>query len=203
MRKRLLSMLAILIICPIIASSVSASSSDEILQPQDIQNRHQLSNYIESVENINRNVFAVAETTSETVVPATITFSRYLTFDDLKEYIDLYDIELQQVQLRGLTKDGTRVTCATLVYNGMDYTEKLMYKQAAEQEFELVGITDVYAYILPSKIEAISQSEFTYLVDTSAVAARQNTGVENESLASEESVFPKSLTWELEDLNIL
>ena len=36
-------------------------------------------------------------------------------------------------------EDGTRVTIATLTDKGMEYTENLMYTQAAEQNFNLVG----------------------------------------------------------------
>lgn len=209
MRRKMLFILTVLVICPIIAINAFANSPNNRVQPQDIQNRDQLSNYIESVENINRDLINIKEKTNiEEAIPVTITFSKYISFDDLENYIDLYGVELQQVQLRGLKEDGTRVTIATLVHMGMDYTEELMYKQAKDQEFELVGITDVYAYILPSKIESISQNELTYLVDASGVETRQVSvnGAEETLVAGEsveKSAFPKSLTWELEDLNIL
>lgn len=216
MRKKVSFILALLVICPIIAASAFASSSNEQmqpLQPQDIQNRSQLSLYVEAVENINRELTSGADTANyEDVVPATITFSEYISFDDLQDYIDLYDIRLQQIQLRGLTEDGTRVTIATLVHMGMDYTEGHVYKQAEEQKFEIVGITDVYAYVLPSKVESMAQDDLTYLVDTSGAEAIETQQVSsanefgeavNEVEGEEESAFPKSLTWELEDLNIL
>ena len=79
-----------------------------------------------------------------------------------------------------------------------------MYTQAAEQNFNLVGITDVYAYISPNQIDELSNDNLTYLVDTSGNDSGNGiTAVNDESGATSSSVFPKSLTWELEELGLL
>ena len=178
-----------LLLCPTIlfGSFASADSTSPIIQP---------------LNNINHTIDQTVESSSH--IAATITFSQYLSFDELQTYISNYDVELQQIQLRGIMEDGTRVTIATLTDKGMEYTENLMYTQAAEQNFNLVGITDVYAYISPNQIDELSNDNLTYLVDTSGNDSGNGiTAVNDESGATSSSVFPKSLTWELEELGLL
>lgn len=115
-----------------------------------------------------------------------------------------YDIELQQVQLRGLMPDGTRVTVATLVHKGMDYTENVVNQQAERGGYELVGITDVYAYIDSDLIDDLSADNQVYLVEAVAVGNDNSSTMSVGNEADEVAVsFPKSLTWELEDLGLL
>ena len=65
-------------------------------------------------------------------------------------------------------------------------------------------ITDVYAYISPNQIDELSNDNLTYLVDTSGNDSGNGiTAVNDESGATSSSVFPKSLTWELEELGLL
>ena len=193
-----------LLLCPTIlfGSFASADSTSPIIQPQNIQTRNQLAEYVDNINNINHTIDQTVESSSH--IAATITFSQYLSFDELQTYISNYDVELQQIQLRGIMEDGTRVTIATLTDKGMEYTENLMYTQAAEQNFNLVGITDVYAYISPNQIDELSNDNLTYLVDTSGNDSGNGiTAVNDESGATSSSVFPKSLTWELEELGLL
>ena len=157
----------------------------------------QISAYVEAAEDVNLTVTGDA-------VPATITFSDYISFEDLITMVTSYNIELQQVQLRGLMPDGTRVTVATLVHKGMEYTENVVTQQADRGGYELVGITDVYAYIDSGLIDDLSADDLVYLVEAVPV---NNSGSSTMSIVNgaEESPvsFPKSLTWELEDLGLL
>lgn len=206
MRKKICFIAAAITICTaIMVNSFAAAAQVTPIQPQNIQNEAQLTRYIESVRQSNEDRYSSLD--SDASVTATITFSKYISFEELQDYISEFDIKLQQIQLRGLTADGTRVTIATLTHKGMSYTEQLMYEQAADQGFELVGITDIYAYVLPHKIESISENELTYLVELAAVDDMDAYSLGREKAGDEsgesKAAFPKSITWELEDLDLL
>ena len=156
-----------------------------------------ISAYVEAVEETNLTVVGDS-------APATITFSDYISFEELAAMVASYDIKLQQVQLRGLMPDGTRVTVATLVHKGMDYTENVVNQQAERGGYELVGITDVYAYIDSDLIDDLSADNQVYLVEAVAVGNGNSSTMSLGNGADESAVsFPKSLTWELEDLGLL
>lgn len=203
MKKVFFFIITVLVLCPVILISGFASDNIPVNSPQDILSRHQLSDYVSAVTAVNDSL--IEDESVSNKVAATITFADYISFEELQTYVDTYDIQLQQIQLRGLMEDGTRVTMATLVHKGMKATEDLAYAQALNQGFELVGITDVYAYVIPSNIINMNDDALTYLVDTTgnttATAANNATTATTDS--STDSAFPKSLTWELENLNLM
>lgn len=202
MKKVFYFILSVLVLCPVIFVSVLASNGVPVDNPQDIHSQYQLSNYVDSVVTVNNSISTNDSLSNR--IPATITFADYISFEELEAYIETYDVELQQIQLRGFMEDGTRVTMATLVHKGMDETKNLVYTQSTEQQFDLAGITDVYAYVVPSNIVNMSNDALTYLVDTSyAIAPADNNVATTAITPSTSSEFPKSLTWELENLNLM
>ena len=219
MKKYLLGTISFTLICAVAFINITAaavkSPSFEVYVPQDILVEPQLEYYVEEVENLN--YLMVDELNSTDIIPATITFSQYVSFSELAEYIRAYGVNLQQVQLRAFLADGTKVTMATLVSEGLVYTEELMYNEAIENDFELAGITDIYAYIPVNQIKSIEANNLTYLVDATysskalqvvedcTEVARASSFQRALMNASEEtdSQFQKSLTWELEELGLL
>lgn len=152
-------------------------------------------------------------------VITTITFSRYLTFSEFEKLVQDYDVQIVQLQLRGLTDDGDRVSIFTRTDKGLVQTEKIV-KLKAVDEFELTGITGVYALVDSGRIAELEQDARVYLVDTSGdyyfeLAEDAQTLNLNESAIVDSTyrnglagssigkMFPKSVTWQLEDLGLL
>lgn len=134
-------------------------------------------------------------------INTTITFSEYLSFQEFKEYIESYDLEVAQLQARGLTQDGTRVSIFSRTDKGLEETEQILCDEALSEGFDFIGITGANVRISPKQLDAISEDSRTYLADTSgALTAQKSEIAEREELRD---WFPQSLTWDLEDLGIL
>lgn len=152
-----------------------------------------------------------ASISNETIrdVITTITFSDYLTFDQFAEYISRHDIEVVQLQLRGLNEEGKRLTIFTRTDAGLEKTEQLLNEQAASAGFDIVGITGMYALVSSDNLQDVVEDDLTYLADTTGDSySVQNNNIEgatrnNLTTVSRIDLFPQSLTWDLEDLGIL
>ena len=130
-------------------------------------------------------------------IAATITFAEYMTFDELESLIDEYDIQIHQIQTRGLSEDDMRITVSTL-YSDITTAQESTYLEATLNNFEVVGITDIYAYVPVDNVSSLELNEQVYMVDV----AENN--MQTMSIDSEDSTeFPKSLAWELEDNGLL
>lgn len=137
----------------------------------------------------------------------TITFSEYLSFDELEEYVEQYNITVVQLQLRGLVEDGTRVTIFTRTDIGFEETENLIIDSARNEDYTIIGITGMYALEDSNKLSDVVTDSKTYLADTSGDSCfSQNqaaNSVRQAASASQEGAFPRPLTWDLENLGLL
>lgn len=143
-------------------------------------------------------------------VITTITFSEYLEFESLQNYIENYGIDARQLQLRAITDDGTILTVFTRTDRGLQETESILNKQAEDGNYTLVGITAMNALVDGNNLKSISADTRTYLADTTGDMAflgcnsDSNGDVRNSSIPSTTGGrFPHSLTWDLEELGIL
>lgn len=206
MKRTLLVSAMVLVLCSAILFNVFADSNTPQLaiEPQDICTSAQLDGYVESINNINRTI--VRQMESEDLMSVTITFSKYISFDELQEFVEEYNVELQQIQLRGFMEDGTRVSMSTLAHMGINFTENHAYAEAEKLSFQLVGITDVYAFVSPDMLNVISDNGLVYLVDASSNVTSERVGTVDMNQADKTAAkpaFPKSITWELENLGML
>ena len=164
-----------------------------------------LAEYVDRIANENA---TLAEADLNDIV-TTITFSDYLTFEELEDYTDSYNLEIVQLQLRGLMDDGTRVSIFTKTDLGLAETERLIMEESLELDYQLVGATSIFALTSSAQLEQLSDDSRTFLADTSgdlysqqnhmqAGAVRNNVEGNNST-----SLFPQPITWNLENLGLL
>lgn len=203
----------ILIVVMIVSISGFARTSD--FNSAETYLESQVSAYVDSVSFKNN---MIKHCNLEDVI-TTITFSEYLTFPEFEDFVAKYDIQIVQLQLRGVTESGDRVSIFTRTDKGLAITEEIVNIQAAG-EFELKGITGVYALVNSEKIAGLEQDSHTYCVDTSGdhyfellahaspmkldnldiVNCASRNDLANSSIGE---LFPKSITWQIEDLGLL
>lgn len=139
----------------------------------------------------------------------TITFSQYLSFDEFEAYVTAYNIDVAQLQLRGLMEDGTRVSIFSKTNKGFEETEQLLNQQATDEGFTIVGISGVNALVDSEMLSAVQSDSKTYLADTSAdnfstQNSNPNSATRNATEQQDRGgMFPQSLSWKLEDLGLL
>ena len=171
----------------------------------DIRIGKGLDDYVASINSENK---VMLEAGLEDVI-TTITFSEYLSFEELNQYLDSYDLQAERLFLRGVNDDGTRVTVFTKTYLGMDKTEEMAKEDAESLGYELVGITAAYVFADSEQLSGICQDSRTYLADTSGdLYSSQNqllSGYERngENVEDNYGMFPQPLTWDLENAGIL
>jgi hypothetical protein len=171
----------------------------------DIRIEKDLDDYVASVNSENE---AMLDEKLDDVI-TTITFSEYLSFEELNQYLESYGLQAERLFLRGVEDDGTRVTVFTKTYLGMDKTEEMAKEDAESLGYELVGVTAVYVFADSEQLSNICQDSRTYLADTSGdLYSPQNqllSGYERngESVEDNYDMFPQPLTWDLENAGIL
>lgn len=142
-------------------------------------------------------------------IASTITFSDYLDFAAFQDYIQTYEVEIVQLQLRALSESGDRLTIFTKTSAGLDQTYDFLYEQAETDGFTIVGVTGLYALVDSKHLSAIAEDPATFLIDTTGDEYfTQNLSVANVTERDEEEIgrsvsFPRTLTWELEDAGVL
>jgi hypothetical protein len=134
-----------------------------------------------------------------TDVEVTITFSRPITIDELKEYKEKYGLLIKQVNARLVTDKNERYTISSLTSLGLDETDNIVQNQASSiQDGIFKGYTDLYAIIDYDKISNIIKNKRTYLVDSSGVSVFNEDNSVKKSLKN----YPHALTWDLENLEL-
>lgn len=170
------------------ATPVGAKSSDEI------------ASYIETVGDHNTQLLEM----NLGEINTTVTFSKYLSFDEFKDYMVQHSGEIVCLQARGTLEDGTRVSIFTRTDRGLDETEEILRRKALTQNFQFVGITGMEGRFSSEQLHGVLADSRTYLADTTGSNySVQNTAVAMNESTPESDTFPKSLTWELEDLGLL
>ena len=144
-------------------------------------------------------------------VITTITFSKAMSANDLKQYIDSYDIEIVQLQARGFDTSGNRVTFFSRTDKGLDETFRILEQQAQSSGADFAGAIGMYALTSSDKVTAIQNDANTFLVDTSTDEQyRKSTttifGTKKDTTLSDdkvERVFSHSVAWDAEELGLV
>ena len=198
----------LVILCTVVSASAFAASPvteieftpDAIISVAD-KSASMIEEYVQDVEQRNEELIS----NNLENISATITFSDYLSFQEFGEYVEAYGIEILQLQARGMMDDGTRVSIFSRTDKGLEETERLLQNEAVQGSFEFVGITGVNARVSSEELSAINDDSRTYLADTSGNAEPVQNIAMTAALGNEvqESWFPQSLAWDLEDIGVL
>lgn len=123
---------------------------------------------------------------NESEIGATITFQRPLTYAELEDYINKYQITPKQIQARGLEGED-RLTVAVKYQNNMN---EIVQEQVKPGEF--IGYIDMYAEIESTKqLFEIQKDSLTFLVDVSG---------DSFITGNAKDFFPHALSWLKEDV---
>nr|WP_312580083.1 hypothetical protein [Sedimentibacter sp.] len=152
----------------------------------------EVSQYIQDVKDLNDEI----STQSIEDIPSTITLSEAISYKQLESYATSNNIEIVQVQARGIDSNGNRVTFASKVHRGFEETEQILREMADEEGIEFIGYNAMYALVDSKNLLDIQNNEYTFLVDTSAYKINKR----DVSITNELS-FPHSFAWELDDIN--
>ena len=119
-------------------------------------------------------------------------------------------VTVAQLQLRGFQADGTRVSVFSRTDAGLSSTEAMLIEEANSVGFTLAGITGINAYVPSEQLDDLAVDELVYLADTSGdlriqkVLSTHDLQQSSAEIAPVQDIsFPKSLTWELEDLGLM
>src|SRR5699024_8620912 len=130
-------------------------------------------------------------------------------FAAFQDYIQTYEVEIVQLQLRALSESGDRLTIFTKTSAGLDQTYDFLYEQAETDGFTIVEVTGLYALVDSKHLSDIAEDPATILIDTTGDEYfTQNLSVANVTERDEEEIgrsvsFTRTLTWELEDAGVL
>lgn len=205
--QKFIGILLALVTCMLFAMSAFAFSPEEQFNAvmATEEKSSDLNRYVEVVQNKNQ---MIMQTDMEDIV-TTITFSKYLSFEELKDYLRLYDLKPMRLYLRGFEADGTRVTIFTKTDLGLEATESLIEDEAKTLGYDLEGITGIYTLVDSEKLAILNSDSCTYFADTSGDQAsltnQEISGIKrnNVNIEKDVSLFPQPLTWEIEDAGIL
>lgn len=206
MKKFSIFLVFSLLICAILSSACATgfdSQTDEVapLCAEDIQTRSGLEMYTDAVAD--RNDVLIQRQILSADITATITFSQYLSFDEFRDYVEDYALDVRQVQVRGIADDGARITVFALGGQELENLEENVLAEAITNEFTILGVTDIYAFVNSLDIKHMGADERTYLVDTSGSNYITGNLFSASVQDNTSSYFPKSVTWELENLGLL
>jgi hypothetical protein len=185
-----------------VANAAIVSYTPDISTAFSEQKASAVATYVEGIENQN---IALKESEVNDII-TTITFSEYLSFAELDEYISNYEIEIVQLQLRALSEDGTRLSVFTRTDKGLAETEELLLAQAQNENAIILGITGMNALIDSDNLQGVDSDEKTYLADTSGDRFFEGVMIPNSiqrndfSANNRGGMFPQSLAWDLEEL---
>lgn len=136
-------------------------------------------------------------------VISTITFSKAMSFDEFKQYVESYNIEILRIQARGFDKNGDRTTLYSRADNGLDKTFDLIELALQSSPSDYAGIISVYALVNSNDVEAIQNDNNTFLIDTSMDNYyRKNVFNIFRKGDDPDLFFPHSVAWDAEDLGL-
>lgn len=117
-------------------------------------------------------------------VAVTISFSDYLSFERIDNFIKKHNITIKQLHGRGIDEKGDRVTFAQKGLKQITLSNK-------QSEVEFLGYTDLQGYINSDNIQELLNDQIAYAIDASG---------DNTLTLEESDSFPHSLTWDIENL---
>lgn len=138
-------------------------------------------------------------------LPATVTFNDYLSFDEFTSLLNKTTFTIVQLQLRGLSSDGDRITIFSRIDKGLEETKAILMEQADKDDFTILGITAMYVYAEANQIEALKNNEYAYMVDVvdTNTEGATSTSQYDVEVVEPKCVFAHPLTWQLEDAGLL
>ncbi len=193
-------------------NGAAAIPNDDITNTTPLSQQSEQSMHIESADISEAEIAQRNAILSKAVskdIMTTITFNQYLSFDQFAAYVSAYNIDISQIQLRGLKEDGTRVSIFSRTDKGFDETEHIVNELAADGGYAIIGITGVNALVDPDMLSAVESDSRTYLADTSGDChSTQNVSpkcITRNSIGADGigGYFPQSQTWKLENQGLL
>lgn len=161
--------------------------------------------YVNSVRQMNQELVA----TEEDDISASLTFAQYLSLSEFNDFVQAYNLDVAQVQLRGQKDDGTRVTIFVNYDYSLEEIAAAIDLNAAEGKYSLVGVTSCFALVDSRNLPDIEADTATYLVDTSGDQrhydsyAKSSVAQNGVDAPSKKGSFPQPITWELEDAGLM
>lgn len=209
--KKINVILSVIIFCIVIVMAIVTVSGDTLkYNPNNptatnLQTKSAMQEYISAVNSQNAELSANLED-----VVTTITFSKAMSATDIEQYVDLYDIEIVQLQARGFDKEGNRITFFSRTDKGLDKTFRILEQQSQTTNVDFAGVIGMYALISSDKVTAIQNDSNTFLVDTSTdeqyrkstttiFGTKKDTTKENDV----KRIFSHSVAWDAEDLGLV
>lgn len=210
--KKINIIVSAIILCIVIAVAVVTVSGDTLkynpnnATATNLQTKSAMQDYINTVKSQNAKLSADLDD-----VITTITFSKAMSANDLKQYIDSYDIEIVQLQARGFDTSGNRVTFFSRTDKGLDETFRILEQQAQSAGADFAGAIGMYALTSSDKVTAIQNDANTFLVDTSTdeqyrkstttiLGTKKDTTISDDKV---ERVFSHSVAWDAEELGLV
>ncbi len=211
--KKTTKKLSIILLCVILFATVGiiAISSDKDIKISDdykFEKESEMLDYIDTVKI--RNAELLSKKLED--VPATVTFSKAMTEEDLDKFVASYDIDIHQIQSRGYDSAGNRTT-AMLAPDNNEFSgiERLLEGMAESKGGVFVGVIGMYIVTDAETVSEIQKDDSVLLIDTSTdryhisgrTAKNRNT---TGSLFKEEDSdysFAHSIAWDAEDLELV
>lgn len=139
---------------------------------------------------------------------ATITFNSAVSFEDMEELVDEYDLDVKMVEARSVVS-GERFTTMIQCDGSLDGVEEEIEKSQSElTDGTFSGYIDMCVAIDSDNLKDASEDENIFLVDTSGDAAVcqgatiQDGEERNKELFNDDvAQFPQALSWDLEDIS--
>ncbi len=128
-------------------------------------------------------------------ITITVSFSDYLSVEELADYASDHSVNLDWVEFRGISTSGQRITGTIETDMGLEQMGETM-AQMADRRYDLKGITALQGTVDFGSLETMESDSRTYLADPSG---------DDHFLEDwwKPGDYVKSIAWELEDLGIL
>ncbi len=210
--KKIIKRLSIVLLCAILIATagIIALSSDKDIKISDdyrFKAKSEMQGYIDTVNS--RNAELVEE--GLTNVPATVTFSKAMTKEDLEKFVASYDIDILELQARKYDSNGNRATIMSRVDQGLDETFSLIELMGQSRGGVYVGVIGLNIVTNSETVAEIQKDDDVLLIDTSTdryhISGRtsRSRNTSNSLFKEEDSgySFANSLAWQAEDLGLV
>ena len=162
--------------------------------------------YVDTMRQINE---TIVEQAIEDVA-VTITFNRFMSFDDLSAFLEQYGLDVHKIQLSARSSSNERITFFSKLSKVLKETEALILGQCAEEAFTMKGIVAVYAFMSAETLCDLTTDSSVLVADITGdtVFRQQFCLSENESerasqtIEPSQSEFAHSLAWTAETLGL-
>lgn len=172
--------------------SITTFSVTTFASTEQDELKQQIQTYVNQIEEINLEL----SKSGSIDVPATITLTNNLTYEQLSQYVKENVMDIVQLQARGIDVNGERITFASLTYKGLDETDRILKSMAAEEGVEFLGYNSMYVLVDAKELLNVQNNDLTFLIEPSILESDQK----NVADLQVEVSFPHSLSWSLEEI---